>query len=426
MCGRAILRDIRLSSRNAPAASRGTPIVYFLTEAAAADDQGGTRADSTRNSLSMMLLRSRPPGTRGPLLVGLAFLSYATSLWRETFLLHRALGTGLLDRTVAAYAIASLIGNLYAQALGLIWIDGRRIPWIFDRFDLLACAGMLMVPISSSIGFCLILAALVGSFEYSRQRAAFRGRQPSALIAAIVAPSVTIACWSTVGIGSLTRIMAGYVAGYALQSSGAWLSSRHAEPNRDVLNRHHEASIIWPAIFAGVTQINGLLDRMTLALGPAGWAGAAAFSLNVASAAMVLVVGPLSSEAVAGRVRIQPSRRLLIAIVVTTIVGVALTPTVLPILISGGLVHGGSYDKVRDFMVVYLVSIPGAGYWLFRARAMQSGAHNWRRVTLSAGLMLSVHASIAVASLLVGKPLLAAVGWTVSSYVGALMLTTDS
>lgn len=360
-------------------------------------------------------------------LIGLAAASYVTSFARERYLLQHALGSTALDGAVVAYGLAALLGNLWAIALSLIWIDGRRnIPIVFKNFGLIGALAIFLYPVSSLVGSALLLAALIGAFEFNRQRAAFVGKQALTLIATVVTPIISVAAWIVFGLDSLSKIIVGYTAGYLLQSGVAWAVGRRARP-QDLWSERttHQASGLWPIGFAFVTQLNGISDRWLMVLAGPGWAGAAGFSLSLAAAAMAIVIGPLGSEAVAGRMAVQPTRRLLWISCAMTLLGAATLPTLLPWLVAGGVVDGANYSRVRDLALVYFLSIPGAGYWLFRARALQIGAHMWRPVTMSGVVMFLVHALIAVPAVATGHPLGAAVGWLVSSYVGAALLFRD-
>lgn len=358
---------------------------------------------------------------RPTLLVGLTAAVYATSFIRERFLLQAALGSAALDGAVTYYGIAAMLGNLWAVSVSLAWIDGRAVRPVFRGFAFVLALGIALAPLSAVLGGSVALVGLVGAFEYHRQRAAFAGQQSLALGAALVAPFVSMLAWSTLGVDSPARIVAGYGAGLAFQAAAAVVAGRTAAPRRarsDGLG----VSLIWPVLFALVTQLNTLIDRLLLVLVGVGWPAASTFAVNIATAIMLIVVGPLSSEAVAGRLRAQPSGRVLVASALCAIVGAAVAPAVLPLLIAGDQVTGGSYEKVRDQTILYILSIPGAGYWLFRARALQTGSHMWRPVAVSALVLLAVHVAIAVPSAVTGLPLGPAVGWVVSAYVGALIL----
>jgi hypothetical protein len=164
-----------------------------------------------------------------------------------------------------------------------------------------------------------------------------------------------------------------------------------------------------------------MLDRFILPFAADGWVGAAAYAQNLANAAVLIVVGPLASEAVAGRIRSQPSSRVLAMAVLGTGIAIGLTPILLPVLISTGAVSGVNYRHVAQLVILYLAAVPGLGYWLFRARALQRSSHKWRPIALVAAAMLLVHGAISGAAMASGHPLGVPAGWIVSTYLGAAL-----
>ncbi|MDQ6948538.1 MAG: hypothetical protein M3256_20335 [Actinomycetota bacterium] len=352
---------------------------------------------------------------------------YGTSFIRERYLLQHALGLSALDVGVTAYGIAATFGNLWAVTLSIVWIDGgRRISPSLTRFWLYACAGIVLYPISPIGGSCVALASLVAAFEYNRQRAAFRGRQLTTLAAALAAPAAAIGLWAIFGVDSFAKILAGYILGYLFQSGVATLIGRHGPRPADTPgSARRPASLLWPVLFAALTQVNGVADRVILVFVGPGWAGAGGFAIGLASAAMLVVVGPLSSEAVAGRLGKQPPRRLVVGICLAGVASAMLMPSVLPLLISGSKVAGDNYDKVRNLSIVYMLSVPGSGYWLYRARALQTGDHMWQYVTMTGVVMLGVHLVVAVPAALTDHVMGVAGGTLLSSYVGAALLVRE-
>jgi len=223
--------------------------------------------------------------------VALAATSYLTTFLRERFLLQHALGSSALDGAVLAYAAAAGIGNLCGISLGLIWIDGRRIPrWAtpFVAYVALGAAVAIVAPVSGSI---ILLGSLVFAFEYGRQRAAYRSRQHVVLFAAVVAPGATIAWWYFVGVSSLPLIIGGYALGYVIQGGASWAAARGS--TAPSLPRALPVTVAWPVAFAGLTLMNGYLDRAIFSSAGRGWPAASAFSLNLAQAVMATVAGPL-------------------------------------------------------------------------------------------------------------------------------------
>lgn len=370
----------------------------------------------------MTAVESRP--SRGRLLVALSAASYLTSFLRERFLLQQAFGSLGLDRAVGVYAIASVVGNLYAVGLGLAWIDGRRIPRWATAFAAYAAIGGVAAFLHPTVGGAIVLASLTSAYEYNRQRAVYRARQPIVFIAAVLAPAATIGVWQTHGVGSLPAIIAGYAAGYMVQGGAAWLAARGASPNPLAARTEH-VPIAWAAAWAGLTQLNGYLDRLLFLAVGRGWAGAGAFGLGLAQAAMLIVAGPLASEAVAGRARNQPTRRFVAGGLFVTIAGFAAIPVVLPVLVAGGAVHGAGYHQVRDLTLVYAASIPVAGYWSFRARALQTGSHMWRPMAIVVTAMFVVHLVVSVIAALTNHPLWIGAGFVVSSAFGAALVSRD-
>lgn len=350
----------------------------------------------------------------------LALASYLTSFLRERYLIQQALGLAALDQSVAAYAVASLAGNVYATALGLIWLDGRRIPRWATSFGTVAVVGLALTTISPTVGTCLILASLIAAFDFARQKSALRGRQPAVLLAATIAPAVSIIWWEVVGVDSLLRIVAGYAAGYVLQAGVSWLVARRTTP-RERSDRA-PVSVGFPVAFALLAQANALLDRFLLPFLATGWAGAGAFALNLASAAMLIIVAPLASEAVAGKLPAQPSRLFLVAASFVAVVGALAVPHVVPHLVAGGLVRGVNLQRLETLTSVYLLAMPALGYWNYRSRALQASNVQWRSVTTATGAMFVVHGVISVPAAMFDHPVGVVMGMLISSYVGAALL----
>lgn len=366
---------------------------------------------------------SGSPG-RSVRLVALMVAVYSTSFLRERYLLQEALGGPPLDHAVAAYGVAAMIGNVWAGVLGMAWIDGRvnGKQWYRQLLPVFVVGGVLL-PIQPAIGVTIVLAGLVGAFEYNRQRAAFVGRQAVALTAALVAPAVSMGVWALVGFGSITRILAGYAGGFVVQGCVASLSGSGASGGLAQEGRSGRG-IGWLIVFGLVTQVNGLVDRVLLLPFGTGWSGAGAFSMNVVAAIILVVVAPLSSEAIAGRVVPEPSRRVVTLVVLGSLVIALCLPTVLPTIVGASVVEGSSYGKLRALLTIYMLAVPAFGYWLFCARVLQRTSLTWRPLAKASVWMLVVHLVVAVPGVAMRQPLAPAIGWTVAAYLGAFGLVS--
>lgn len=354
----------------------------------------------------------------------ITLVSYLTSFLRERYLIQEAIGSLVLDRSIAAYGAAALVGNTYAIVLGLLWIDGRPIPSWARSFWLPGVGGLALMPWSPPTGACVALASLVSASEYHRQRSAFRDRQAATLFFACVAPGLTIVYWKTFGVDSGLDILGGYCFGYLAQAGGAWLQAANVS-RKSASPPGKQPQIVWPIVFAASVQLNGLLDRIVLPLAGPGWAAAAAFSLNLATAAVLVVVAPLASEAVAGRVSTKVSARTIVLVGSICFVALIAIPSGIPLVVGGGMTTGPSLDKVKAFALIYVAAIPAAGYFIFRARALQSSALMWKPIAAISCVSLLVHGGFAVAGVLLHRPHIVAVGWTAGAYVGAGLISRD-
>ncbi len=357
----------------------------------------------------------------GRFLVVLAGVSYFTSFLRERYLIQHALGTESLNVAVIAYAVAAIIGNLYAITLGLAWLDGRKIPRWASAFGAVAAVGLVLAAVAPKVGSLLILASLVFGYEYGRQRSAFSGRQHWALLAAVVSPASTLMFWAIFGTATVTTIVGGYAVGYFVQSAATWFAARGSFPNHQA--RTPDISIIWPALWATLTLGTTYLDRILYITFGGSWSGASSFSLNLAQAAVLVIAGPLASEALAGRISNRPSIRFMAVSIVFTLIAMIVTPFLLPNIISGGQVSGSNYRELQDLTLIYMTSIPAAGYWSFRARALQSGSHMWMPMVEVVGIMLAVHILISGVAIALGSPLWVAVGFSLSTWLGAVLVS---
>lgn len=361
---------------------------------------------------------------RPSLLPAITLASYLTSFLRERYLIQHALGTQVLDESVAAYGLAAMAGNFYAVVLGLIWLDGRPIPTWARSFPLSGSAGIALIPFMPTLGSCITLASLVAACEYHRQRSAFRNRQAATLLFACVAPGLSIACWSLVGVDTLLKIVGGYCLGYLAQAAGARIQAANASRPRRPASSHH-SNLVWPIIFASSVQLNGLLDRLVLPWLGLGWAAAAAFSFNLATAATLIVAGPLASEAVAGRISTQVTPRTLLLGSAFCLGALLIIPFAMPLLVRGGRATGNSLERVQIFAYIYISALPPTGYFIFRARALQSSSLLWKPIAAIASVTLSVHAGIALVGLWLDQPYMVAIGWSVGAYAGAALIASE-
>jgi hypothetical protein len=144
--------------------------------------------------------------------------------------------------------------------------------------------------------------------------------------------------------------------------------------------------------------------------------------MNVAGAATLVVVGPLASEAVAGRLPSRPPAKFMLAVVVATAAVVATIRLWLPVLVQGGQVEGENLDRLVMLTAIYLASVPGWGYWTYRARAVQSSSRQWKPMAVVVGGMLALHLVLALAALATGAPYGVAVAFLIASYAAAFVL----
>jgi hypothetical protein len=275
----------------------------------------------------------------------------------------------------------------------------------------------VVIVVQPTVGLVVVLAGLLGSYEFSRQRAAQRGRQNVALVGAVFAVVPTLLLWTWTGTGTTTTILAGYCAGAALQlivAGGAGAGgTRHWDGAR--------ANLIWPMLYVAFILGNAFIDRLVLLEVGRGWAAAGAFAYNIADAIVLVIVGLLASEALAGRLSRRYGSRALVALVAATALAVALWPIALAVILHGGIATGGNLAKVRQLGYLYLAGVPGYVYWLFRSRVVQGTAATWRVVALLAGGATAIHFALSVPAGLAGAALLVPVGWLAAVYVASVL-----
>jgi len=318
-------------------------------------------------------------------------LSYLTTLVRERYLYQHEYGTHALDDVVVLLAALAIAGN----ALGIVasfWWSAGRITERALRLGVLCAAVPVGLVALVSLEGSLLLVYLVASsvFLVAIQRAASAGRQFYAVLGAVTAPVPTILIWEAVGVRSASHILLGYAAGACWQAAGAWVIGRGGSVDPSTSS----ASLLWPVAYIAAVQADGVADISVLLLAGRGWASACGFAYSAFSGTVVIVVGPLAAQALAGRFHLENPLRLLAGGVLIAAAYVGLVPVVLHLALHGGAVVGPGYRRVLDLTLLYAAALPFAIFWQLMTRAEHRDAERWRSLAFQAVLLFVVHSAL--------------------------------
>ncbi len=348
--------------------------------------------------------RARPPGrgivhsrpsSRHPLwnstllLVGLTGSSYITTFVRERFFYQRAYGTVVLDHAEVLMSLLAVVSNAIGLLLVFVWVSGR-----ISTRALLILAGVAISAVLAAVVGSVAAGAAVGivvSFSawlLWSQKAAAAGRLAPALVGAITAAGPTLIVWSLLGTENLTHVLLGYLVGSTWQAGIAGVLSLGGRPAK----RSESGSPWWPLVYVVVIQFDALIDQVVLLGAGKGWAGAAALAYSLFVATVLIVLYPLSSQALAGRLDLAKRRYSIGLGAVAGCSFLVLLPLVLPLVLRGGHVEGIGYNRVLDLSLCYGLAIPFSTYWQLHTRAAHGDTDQWHRLAGWAGLLFVVHA----------------------------------
>ena len=323
------------------------------------------------------------------LLVSLNGTSYLTTFLRERFLFQHAYGTHVLDRLEVLVSTLAIASNVAGLVLSFLWISGRVRPALTFRLALaLAAVAGLLALVSPAVGEALGIAVGSSLFLLACQWAAAQGRQAYALLGAVTAVVPTLLVWESLGTKSAPTILAGYLAGTAWQAGCALTAAAGAVP---APSSGAASSAWWPMIYTSAIQVDALADQAVLLRAGPGWASADALSYNFFVAAVVTVVSPLSSQALAGRLHLRERRWYLALAVGMALAFIAVVLIGLGPIVGGGALGSSGVHRLRNLSLSYGVAIPFAIYWQGHTRAGHRDAASWRRIAMTALALLSVH-----------------------------------
>lgn len=336
------------------------------------------------------------------LLIGASGGSYLTTFVRERYFYQGAYGTQRLDHLEVVLSVAAIISNVAGVVLALWWSSGRvgsrRMALIGAVSAAAAAAIALPLP---DVGYLLGVMVASSAFLWGSQRAAAAGRQFPALLGAIIAPGLTIACWHWLGIGSPSKILLGYLAGAVAQGTIAVFVGRHTTSVRAAPGIG--ASLWWPILYMLAVQVDAVLDQIVLLGAGRGWAGADALAFNFLAAATVIVIGPLGAQALAGRFDVRRWRQVIVPTLAVTVGYLVAVPLVLPVLIKGGAVEGAGYHRILVFSLSYGLAIPFSIVWQLRTRAANRDSEQWAAVSRQALLVFGLHSAALVVFVILGS-----------------------
>ena len=352
-------------------------------------------------------------------LILLSAMSYLTTFVRERFFYQRAYGTSALDHLELTVSALAVISNVGGMVLAFMWVSGRLRPRV-TSVGVLAGCGICAATASMSltVAACVGIALCSTGFLVANQRAADTGRQAFAIVGAVSAVIPTLSVWEVAGTRQSQAVLAGYLAGAAWQAAfaiAAGFRSHRPQAAR-------AASLLWPLTYMAALQLDGLVDQLLLLNASPGWLGAAALARNIVTAAAVVLVGPLSSQAMAGRFNLGRGSRLIAIALATTALTLVVLPVVLPLAIKGGAVNGLGYHRMLTLSLLYALAIPFSTYWQVHTRAAHVDATRWRSMAHLALCILAVHLIVIAPIVLFRQWELMPLG-TVAAYgAGTLML----
>ena len=352
-------------------------------------------------------------------LVTLSAASYGTSFLRERYFYHRAYGTHVLDKVELTMSGLAVVSNIAGMVLAFMWVTGRfRKGQVWLVIVVSSIVAIILAPLSLLVAECLGIIISYTIFLVAIQRASDVGRQSVALLGALSAVIPTLVVWNITGTRQLPSVLLGYLAGASWQASIALASGIGS--SRQPSN--HSASLLWPLVYMAALQVDGIVDQLLFLRANVGWVGAAALARNVVTAATVTVVGPLSSQALAGRLKLGRTNRLIALSLGMTGITVVGLPIILPIAISGGAVHARGYDRILELSVLYALSIPFSTYWQVHTRAAHAHPELWRSIAYLAVLILAIHVAVVMPLLLLKAWRIIPLGTLAAFAVGTVIL----
>jgi len=328
------------------------------------------------------------------ILVAANSVSYATTFIRERFYYQRELGLATLDHIVIAVSVAAVISNVIGTATSLSWAAGRLDSRRLSLGSLFG--GMLIVTaiFAHDAGFYwLVLIFASSAFIIESQRASQNGRLIYALAAAITAPVPTIFIWSIEGTHSARYVIAGYAAGAVWQALGAMLAGRGA-----TIKRVERGTESWwlPLLYVGAIQCDAVVDQVLFLRAGPGWAGAGTMAFTISAASVVIFLGPLSSQALAGRIVIGKLRNVFL---VGFSIALAFEFTIfvsLSLILRGGHLNGSELSRLRALTMLYGMVIPFSFGWQLLSRIAHRTVHRWQSMSVQSVLIFGIHAIVLV------------------------------
>lgn len=348
-----------------------------MTEVPTAGSAAGGLLDRLNNGLAWLVVANGA--------------SYLTSLLRERFLYQHEYGTHSLDVVVVALAVSAILGNALGVLLSFWWAAGRlAVRSVHLGLVVAAAASALVAVVSVESALLFVYVVASAAFLLATQRAAGMGRQLYALIAAATSPGAAVLIWATIGVRSVTNILLGYAAGAIWQAVGAWLVGRGGQ----IAPSGSTSSLLWPLVYIAAVQIDGVADISLLLLAGRGWASAGGFAYNTFGGITVLLIGPLSAQALAGRFHLERPIRILGVSTLVAGAFAALLPFVLRLVIHGGAVVGGGYHRVLVLSLLYAPAVPFAIFWQLMTRSEHRDAERWRALAIQASILFLVHLAL--------------------------------
>jgi hypothetical protein len=317
--------------------------------------------------------------------------SYLTSLLRERFLYQREYGTHSLDFVVVSLAVTAILGNALGILLAFWWAAGRlRLQTVYLGLAIVGAATAFISVVSPEAALLVVYLVASAAFLLGTQRAASAGRQMYALAVAATAPGAAVVLWTTVGVRTSGDILLGYAAGALWQAVGAWLVGKGGE----VAPSSSSSSLLWPLAYIAAVQVDGVVDISFLLLAGKGWASACGFAYNAFSGTAVVLIGPLSAQALAGRFHLDRPVRILAASFGVAAAFAALVPLVLRFVIHGGAVVGAGYHRVLVLTLLYAPALPFAIFWQLFTRAEHRDADRWKALAVQSTVLFLVHMTL--------------------------------
>ena len=342
-------------------------------------------------------------------LIALTAVSYATTLIRERYFYQAAYGSHRLDITEVLLGGSALIGNTVGVASSFSFAAGRWQPRNTVLGVVAAVAVALGVGLESpDASFLIIIASSGALFQVGCQWAAAEGRQAWCLVGAVVSVVPTLVTWSVLGTSSLQVVLLGYATGYLFQGVvaaavglSAWggYKAKH-RPEPAVIRTKRKPSVglsfAFPVLYVVAIQVDALIDQGLLLWAGPGWTGSASLAYSFFGAMTVVIVAPLGTQALAGRLKRARLRTVTLGLVLVTV----LFGTVLP-LVANVVFKGQSYGtlgehRLRVFLEEYSLAVPTSIWWQFRTRVAHRESTQWAETARAAGWLLVVHVVLVI------------------------------